>query len=167
MSLTWTTDLYHVTKTLFGKVAELWKKTPDYGNILNKNKSQKTNIKKRYTDWGEEDWQLSDMQGRGCYDVQNFVCDKMKDGFDRPVHKPPPPTQGPNCLGDGWEGYPGSTYCYYIKTLVNEPVGNNSKGVDFEEAYAFCRYFRLYYVVLFGKFENRFPMTKSSHVTIF
>ena len=32
-----------------------------------------------YTDWGEEDFHWSENnQGRGCYDVQNFVCDKMK-----------------------------------------------------------------------------------------
>lgn len=95
-----------------------------------------------YTDWGEEDWHANDNpQGRGCYDVQNFVCDKMKDGFDRPIIDPPPPTQGPNCLNpqDGWDGYDGSVYCYLVKSFVNNPVGNNSKGVDFEEAYSYCQ----------------------------
>ena len=39
---------------------------------------------KWYTDWGDEKWHPTDNNaGRGCYDVQNFVCDKMKDDIDR------------------------------------------------------------------------------------
>ena len=98
-----------------------------------------------YSDWGEY-WTPSDQTGgRGCYDKQNYVCDYMKDGIDRPVYVPRPPVVGPDCLNkeDGWlewtDGETQSHDCYFIKSFVNTPEGNNTQGLMFTEAEAYCR----------------------------
>ena len=100
---------------------------------------------KWFSDWGEF-WQPSgNSGGRGCYDKQNYVCDKMKDGKDRPVYVPRPPTEGENCEGDfvGWQldddAKTKSHDCYKVISFKNSPQGNNSQGLMFTEAEAYCR----------------------------
>ena len=86
-------------------------------------------------------------EAMGCYSSEYYVCEMMKEGIDRPSPTRPP-ILGDDCLGQGWEGYTDnmklpSTHCYKVFSWHNEPTGdetkNNTIGVDFSEAVAFCR----------------------------
>ena len=59
----------------------------DDGNFFQECAIMNRDTGKWYSDWGEY-WDPTNNSGaRGCYDKQNYVCDKMKDGVDRKVYK--------------------------------------------------------------------------------
>jgi len=83
---------------------------------------------------GTGKWHFPDteLESRGCREVSNYICEKMKDGIQRPLPSQPPPNDTPCEEEYGWYGWPGSEKCYKFDfENVTDWSGANKRCADY------------------------------------
>ena len=77
-----------------------------------------------------------DASARGCYEYQNYICEKMKEGATRPAPTDPPVVDEPCEESRGWYGWDGSKKCYKFDFASQD---SKDTVMDFELADSTCQ----------------------------